>query len=144
MGPFRGPAWLLQSLPRLLRQAADPLIPSPFSAVRSAPPSDTSSARRMSRSVFAAAVFLGAFLVFQIQPLIGKHILPWFGGAAAVWTTCLLVFQSLLFAGYAYAHGLARAGKRTQVVVHLVVLVIAATITIPASTPSPPAGARDP
>jgi len=98
----------------------------------------------MSRSVFAAAVFLGAFLVFQIQPLIGKHILPWFGGAAAVWTTCLLVFQSLLFAGYAYAHGLARAGKRTQVVVHLVVLVIAATIPILPAESWKPAGGEDP
>jgi len=98
----------------------------------------------MSRSVFAAAVFLGAFLVFQIQPLIGKYILPWFGGAAAVWTTCLLVFQTLLFAGYAYAHGLARAGRRTQVVVHLLVLVGAATIPILPAESWKPAGGEDP
>jgi len=98
----------------------------------------------MSRSLFAAAVFLGAFLVFQIQPLIGKYILPWFGGAAAVWTTCLLVFQTLLFAGYAYAHGLARAGKRTQVVVHLLVLAGSATIPILPAESWKPAGDEDP
>ena len=98
----------------------------------------------MSRSVFAAAVFLGAFLVFQIQPLIGKYILPWFGGAAAVWTTCLLVFQTLLFAGYAYAHGLARAGKRTQALVHVLVLACAALIPILPAESWKPAGDEDP
>ncbi len=53
---------------------------------------------------YAFTVFLSAFLLFQVQPLIGKFILPWFGGSPAVWTTCMLVFQILLFAGYAYAH----------------------------------------
>ena len=52
---------------------------------------------------FALAVFLGAFLLFQVQPLIGKFILPWFGGSPGVWTTCLLFFQSVLLLGYAYA-----------------------------------------
>src|SRR6267143_1332541 len=54
--------------------------------------------------VYAATIFVSAFLLFQIQPLISKAILPWFGGTPAVWTVCLLFFQSLLFAGYAYAH----------------------------------------
>ena len=54
--------------------------------------------------IYAATIFLSAFLLFQIQPMISKAILPWFGGTPAVWTTCLLFFQSLLFAGYAYAH----------------------------------------
>jgi hypothetical protein len=58
--------------------------------------------------VDALTVFLGAFLLFQIQPLIGKYLLPWFGGGPAVWTTCLLFFQLMLLAGYLYAHGLAR------------------------------------
>lgn len=53
---------------------------------------------------FAATTVLSAFLLFQIQPLLGKHILPWFGGSPAVWTTCLLFFQTVLFAGYLYAH----------------------------------------
>src|SRR6186997_2085109 len=54
--------------------------------------------------MYAAAIFTSAFLLFQIQPLISKRILPWFGGSPAVWTTCLLFFQTVLFAGYAYAH----------------------------------------
>ena len=54
--------------------------------------------------IYAAAIFISAFLLFQIQPLVSKQILPWFGGSPAVWTTCLLFFQTFLFAGYAYAH----------------------------------------
>jgi protein-L-isoaspartate O-methyltransferase len=54
--------------------------------------------------IHALAVLLGAFLLFQVQPLLSKWILPWFGGGPAVWTTCLLFFQTALFAGYAYAH----------------------------------------
>ncbi|MFO0899350.1 MAG: fused MFS/spermidine synthase [Pirellulales bacterium] len=56
------------------------------------------------RLLLAATIFLGAFLLFQVQPLIGKAILPWFGGGPAVWTTSMLFFQVLLLAGYAYAH----------------------------------------
>lgn len=54
--------------------------------------------------IYAATVFLSAFLLFLVQPLIAKLILPWFGGSAAVWNTCMLFFQILLLAGYAYAH----------------------------------------
>ncbi len=53
---------------------------------------------------FAATIFVSAFLLFQVQPLVSKYILPWFGGSPAVWTTCMLFFQTLLFGGYAYAH----------------------------------------
>ena len=53
---------------------------------------------------FALPIFLGAFLLFQIQPIIARCILPWFGGTPAVWTTCMLFFQVLLLGGYAYAH----------------------------------------
>src|ERR1700690_700754 len=53
---------------------------------------------------FAATIFVSAFLLFQIQPLVSKYILPWFGGAPAVWTTCMLFFQAVLFCGYLYAH----------------------------------------
>ncbi|MFY7985611.1 MAG: hypothetical protein ACOVO6_04065, partial [Burkholderiaceae bacterium] len=56
--------------------------------------------------VHALVIFISAFLIFLVQPLIAKQILPWFGGSAAVWTTCLLFFQSALLAGYAYAHAL--------------------------------------
>ena len=65
---------------------------------------------------YALTIFLGAFLLFQVQPLIGKYILPWFGGGPGVWTTCMLFFQLLLLGGYAYAHWLARALRpRAQV-----------------------------
>jgi hypothetical protein len=53
---------------------------------------------------YAATIFLSAFLLFQIQLIVGKYILPFFGGAPAVWTTCLLFFQVILLLGYAYAH----------------------------------------
>jgi hypothetical protein len=67
------------------------------------------------RFVFGAAIFIGAFLLFFVQLLLGKLILPMFGGAPAVWTSCLLVFQVLLLMGYALAHGLAlRAMMRSQ------------------------------
>ena len=54
--------------------------------------------------IYSLAIFLSAFLLFQVQPLIGKFVLPWFGGTPSVWTTCMLFFQLLLFVGYAYAH----------------------------------------
>ncbi len=80
---------------------------------------------------FAATIFLSAFLLFQVQPLVSKHILPWFGGSPAVWTTCMLFFQLLLLGGYAYAHLVGtRLGQRRQVVVHLAVLG-AAVIALP-------------
>ncbi len=54
--------------------------------------------------LYCATVFLSAFLLFQVQPVIGKYILPWFGSTPGVWTTCMLFFQLLLLGGYAYAH----------------------------------------
>src|SRR5215470_17345848 len=62
----------------------------------------------------AVTIFLSAFLLFQIQPLIAKFILPWFGGSAAVWSAALLFFQLLLLAGYFYAHLLIRYLKPKQ------------------------------
>ncbi|HKF20045.1 MAG TPA: fused MFS/spermidine synthase [Candidatus Angelobacter sp.] len=55
---------------------------------------------------FGITIFVSAFLLFQVQLIVGKYLLPWFGGTAAVWTTSLLFFQTLLFAGYCYAHWL--------------------------------------
>lgn len=75
---------------------------------------------------FAVASFGGAFLLFLVQPLIGKYILPWFGGSPGVWTVCLLFFQCGLLAGYAYAHLLTRhLSPRSQVLAHLGLLVVA-------------------
>ena len=58
--------------------------------------------------IYAATIFLSSFLLFLVQPLVARLILPWFGGSAAVWTTCMLFFQVMLLAGYAYAHFLTR------------------------------------
>ena len=58
--------------------------------------------------VYGLAIFLSAFLLFQVQPLIAKIILPWFGGSAAVWSTCLVFYQTALLAGYLYARLVAR------------------------------------
>lgn len=75
---------------------------------------------------FALAIFTGAFLLFVGQPLVGKYILPWYGGGPGVWTTCLLFFQGVLLAGYSYAHLLTTTlSPRRQVVVHLVALAMA-------------------
>jgi len=51
---------------------------------------------------YAGAIFLGAFLLFLVQPIIAKQILPWFGGSAAVWATCMVFFQMVLLVGYTY------------------------------------------
>ena len=64
--------------------------------------------------VFAVTIFLGAFLLFQVQPLIGRFLLPWFGGTPEVWTTCMLFFQVFLLGGYLYAHLLVRIPRLRQ------------------------------
>ena len=75
---------------------------------------------------YALTIFTGAFLLFQVQPLIGKFILPWFGGGPGVWTTCLLFFQTLLLGGYAYAHFSSKLLKpKAQAALHLVLLALA-------------------
>ena len=77
--------------------------------------------------IHAATIFLSSFLLFLVQPLIARLILPWFGGSAAVWTTCMLFFQVMLLAGYAYAHVLTRKLARSgfERVVHAALLVAA-------------------
>ncbi len=77
--------------------------------------------------IFSVSIFLSAFLLFQIQPMIGKVILPWFGGTPAVWSTVMLFFQVLLTGGYAYAYWLIGRVKK-QSAIH--VLVIAAAILV--------------
>ncbi|MBI3881486.1 MAG: fused MFS/spermidine synthase [Verrucomicrobia bacterium] len=75
---------------------------------------------------FALAIFTGAFLIFLVQPLIAKFILPWFGGTPAVWSTCVLFFQLLLLGGYAYAHlSISKLTPRRQVILHLALLAVA-------------------
>ena len=83
--------------------------------------------RKFGRAERPAAVFLGAFLLLQIQPIAGKTLLPRFGGSAAVWTTCLVFFQVALVAGYLYAHGLVRYLRpAAQRLVHIGVLAAGA------------------
>lgn len=95
---------------------------------------------------FALTIFTGAFLLFQVQPLIGKYILPWFGGGPGVWTTCMLFFQVLLLGGYAYAHVLSRRlAPRAQVIVHGLLLAAAlASLPITPGDQWKPIGAGDP
>ena len=96
--------------------------------------------------VYAATIFLSAFLLFQVQPLIAKFILPWFGGSAAVWSAALLFFQLLLLGGYFYAHCLIRYLKpKRQFEVHTALLAVSlATLPIAPSATWKPAGGEDP
>jgi hypothetical protein len=74
--------------------------------------------------LFALATFLAAFLLFQVELVIGKAVLPWYGGTPAVWTTCLLFFQLALLGGYAWSHVLTgRTSPRRQSLVHSVLIV---------------------
>jgi hypothetical protein len=75
--------------------------------------------------IFAVTIFTAAFLLFQVQPIIAKYILPWFGGGPSVWTTAMLCFQAILLAGYAYAHFSIRYFRpRNQAALHLAFLVV--------------------
>lgn len=79
--------------------------------------------------LFVAAVFASAFLIFNVQPMVGKHILPWFGGAPSVWMTCLAFYQTALFVGYAYAWLLAaRIPPRLQPALHGLLFLAALTV----------------
>jgi SAM-dependent methyltransferase len=73
---------------------------------------------------YAATIFVSAFLLFLVQPIIARQILPWFGGASSVWTTCLVFFQSALLAGYAYADATTRLGARRQTLLHALLLAL--------------------
>jgi len=76
--------------------------------------------------IYALTIFVSAFLLFLIQPIIAKQILPWFGGTAAVWTTCLVFFQFALLAGYFYSDWLTRkVSPKRQAVIHIALIVIA-------------------
>ncbi len=96
--------------------------------------------------IYAMTILVSAFLLFQVQPVIAKIILPWFGGSAAVWTTCLLFFQSVLVFGYLYAHASIRHFKpRVQALVHMGLLLVS-LLALPI-LPKPswkPSGTEDP
>ncbi|MFN6360178.1 MAG: spermidine synthase [Burkholderiales bacterium] len=95
---------------------------------------------------YALTIFLSAFLLFLVQPLIAKQILPWFGGSASVWNTCMLFFQTLLLAGYAYAdRSVQHLNAKRQVILHAVLLVLSLLcLPIIASESWKPQGDEDP
>jgi SAM-dependent methyltransferase len=94
---------------------------------------------------YATTIFVSSFLLFLVQPLIARLILPWFGGSASVWTTCMLFFQALLLAGYGYAHLLMRLPARTQALLQSGLLV-AAVLLLPIAPDASwkPTGSEDP
>jgi hypothetical protein len=95
---------------------------------------------------FAITIFLSAFLLFQVQPMMGRYVLPWFGGTPAVWSVCVLFFQCSLLAGYAYAHWVGSLkSTRTQTTIHIALLV-ASLLLLPVEPSAwwKPAGAEDP
>jgi hypothetical protein len=80
-------------------------------------------------ALYAATIFVSAFLLFLVQPIMAKQILPWFGGSANVWTTCLVFFQATLLLGYAYADLVVRrTSPRTQVRVHVLLLALSCIV----------------
>lgn len=86
----------------------------------------------------AITILSSALLLFQIQPLVSKTILAWFGGASSVWTTCMLFFQTILVAGYCYTHLMNRWSIQRQFKIHIV-LVLSACIFLPVSLTVPEA-----
>ncbi|HXN24098.1 MAG TPA: fused MFS/spermidine synthase [Candidatus Dormibacteraeota bacterium] len=99
--------------------------------------------------IYAITIFLGAFLLFQVQLISAKTVLPWFGGSPAVWTTCNLFFQGLLLAGYAYGHAaVRRISQRAQGRVHALLLLaslgVAAALALAWKSPITPPGSWKP
>ena len=97
-------------------------------------------------AIYATTIFLSAFLLFQIQPMIAKMILPWFGGSAAVWITCMLFFQAGLLGGYIYAHWSVRYLKpKTQTLLHAALLLFSlAVLPVAPAQGWKPTGGEDP
>src|SRR5262245_66643138 len=114
-----------------------------------ADPSEGSATARRSRLgplLFAGSAFASAFLIFVVQPMVAKRIVPWFGGVPAVWVLCLAFYQTALFAGYAYAHCLIRFVRPAhQVLVHALAFA-AALLALPVLPGEgwKPAGAVEP
>ena len=119
----------------------------PAVAVAQAAMAGGSAARAWLLATFAAAIFVSAALLFMVQPMFTKMVLPRFGGAPSVWSVAIVFFQAALLAGYAYAHLLTRyvltrdPSGRSSVVTHLAVMIVAllpADCTSRGSQPSRP------
>ncbi len=98
------------------------------------------------KALFAGTIFTSAFLLFLVQPLIAKQILPWFGGSSAVWSVCMVFFQVVLLAGYAYSDWITRRlGVRAQARLHVALLVASlAFLPIMTSAHWKPGGTEEP
>lgn len=96
--------------------------------------------------LYALTILVSAFLLFQVEPIIAKIILPWFGGSAAVWTVCLLFFQIVLLLGYLYAYWLYKYFRpRVQMLIHLAILVASlAMLPVIPGAGWKPSGGEDP
>ena len=94
--------------------------------------------------LFGLTLFASAALLFSVEPLVGKLVLPVLGGAPAVWNTCLVFFQAVLLAGYLYAHALSRTSRATQLVVHAVVLLLPFAVLPLGRPPSAPGASGAP
>jgi len=103
-------------------------------------------ARFSSNLFYGITIFSGAFLLFQVEPIIAKIILPWMGGAAAVWSVCLLFFQSALLLGYLYAHWLSHKFQpHVQSRIHVTLLALSLfSLPILPRESWKPTGAEDP
>lgn len=120
--------------------SAPPAPPAERTPARAPAPAGTGSLL----AVFTAAVFLSAFLLFLVQPMFGKMVLPLLGGSPAVWNTCMLFFQAALLAGYLYAHLSSRWTVRRQALVHLALLAVAALVLPVAVRDAVPPGGGEP
>lgn len=79
---------------------------------------------------FAFSIFFGSFLLFQVQPIISKYILPWFGGTTSVWVTAMLFFQTFLLLGYAYVLFLSKVSLKKQIAIHAFLIVVISAIVL--------------
>ena len=108
-----------------------PVIDRPQPSSSAGPHSDPAGGRGLVILAYAVTIFTSAFLLFQVQPLISKFILPWFGGSPAVWTAAMLFFQVTLFCGYLYAHLTSTYLKpRGQLLLHLALLAFATGLAL--------------
>lgn len=96
----------------------------------------TAAQPRVARGLFVATILVGSFLLFLVQPMVARMALPRLGGASNVWNSAMIVYQSLLLAGYAYAHWLSRLAMPRQTLIH-VALLAACALTLPITLASP-------
>lgn len=103
--------------------ALSPEVSPLFSPNQKWTPCSFTCVKNSMKNLFLATIFIGAFLLFQIQPLVGKITTPFFGGSASIWVTCMFFFQSFLLVGYIYAHIVSKFSIPKQVIIHFILLL---------------------